>query len=149
MLYSNATGRLGSDPKTEQLPNGRILKSFTMATDDYEKGTNVPLWITASVFNDSLFKKVDSLKKGSLISVQGIAKPFAYMSIKDNTPKSGIRMIINSIEFIHSARSEAQKETEPSTITCGSVEEIEKMSEAKGVPVTLSGNNVDGDDLPF
>ena len=155
MVYANTIGRLGADAVEDQTPKGKKYYTFNIASDSYEGGQSVTEWIRVTVFDESLFRKVSSMKKGSQVFVNGKFKSRAYVS-NDGTPKASLEMVANSIDFVggHSGGTKSESDTvDPDKLDCGKMEETKaapkrpkKIETPKAVEAASSS---DDEDLPF
>ena len=152
MIYSSIIGRLGAEPIEDQTPKGKKFFTFNMASDSFENGQNVTEWVKVAVFDEALFKKTKSMKKGSQVSVHGKLKSRAYVT-KDGTPRASIEIIANVLDFVggHYGGTQAsvdEKEDDPSKFDCGG--KMEETKKSKPVPpkTTEAVEEVD-DELPF
>ena len=150
MIYSSIIGRLGAEPIEDQTPKGKKFFTFNIASDSFENGQNVTEWVKVAVFDEALFKKTKSIKKGSQVSVHGKLKSRAYLS-KDGSPKASIEVIANTVDFVggHSGSTQSateDKEEDPSQFDCGG-----KMKETKPSPPkeTVESSSTEDDELPF
>ena len=150
MIYSNAIGRLGADASEDQTPKGKKFYTFNIASDSFENGQASTEWVRITVFDESLFKKAASIKKGSQVSVHGKFRSRAYLS-KDGTPKASLEIIANAIDFVsgHSGTTSSieSKEENPDNFDCGG--KIEKPKNVKAVKVEEDISSDEVDDLPF
>lgn len=152
MIYGHLIGRLGANPTSDKTPKGRDFMSFDVASDYYENGKNETQWVRVSCFNDLLFKKINFLKKGSQVFIEGKIKDRAYIT-KEGTPKSSIEIIANVIDFVTSGKSgETTSSTEEITpsedFNCGGEIKPKKV-ETPNPPKAPNLEASNDDDLPF
>ena len=79
--YVNLIGRIGTDPDTKDVQEGRKVTNFTLATESVYKDSNQEkqaktTWHQISLWgNDNL---IPHLKKGTLISLDGSIENSSY-----------------------------------------------------------------------
>ena len=111
MQHITLIGRLGQDPVKKFTKSQMEMWEFSLCVNIKE----TPIWYTVVCFPPTIsFKILETLKKGSLISVTGsLGIPDAYLN-KENKPKVSLRMTAHSINFINTKKEEASSLTRES-----------------------------------
>ena len=125
MIQGYIICRLGAIPTTIKSSKGRDFKTFSVACDGFENGKKITQWVRVSVFDSNLFKKVDSLNKGSMVNVFGNIRINSYNG-KDGSFHAGFDIIASSVEFINTGRGNTvdTEEADPNQFNCGKLEPV-------------------------
>lgn len=136
MIQGFIIGRLGAAPTTIKSAKGRDFKSFNVACDDFENGKKITQWIRVSIFDNNLFKKVDALKKGSMVNIFGNIRINSYHG-KDGEFHTGFDMVATSVEFINTGRNNMleTEEANPESFDCGKIEPSISSSSDKNAEI--------------
>ena len=106
-------GRLGRDPDSRFMPNGKQVTSFTLAcsreyTSEGEK-VKETTWFRVTVFGNQAGPCSEYLKKGSMVLVEGhlvpdkkTGGPPIWMD-KDGNPRSNFELTASTVRFLSPA----------------------------------------------
>lgn len=149
------SGRLGMDPEIKTTNRGTQYTTFRLANHEYSDGEGVTYWFTVTVWEPSLQKLCENIKKGSLVYVDGLLTDRVYLSNKTGQHDVGRDIRAVSIDFGQGGKhddetqnSQPQMETKPAEPTNTANTESEPVATAKPaapLPAADSGE----DDLPF
>lgn len=110
-LFVTIIGRTVKDPEKKMTKNNQEFYSFRIASSNYTSQNNTQentLWWNGTVWSNlipKLSKKIEKIKKGSLIVLEGtIQEATAYESQNDELRHS-IELNISNIKFLPAKRS--------------------------------------------
>ena len=148
MIITHVTGRLGADPSTATTSKGRTVKNFNVASDEYDGEKNTVQWVRVSVFNESLFKKVEALKKGSLVEVWGSLKLSTYTG-NDGEQHTSLDLIADILDFVRVGKNSGATASQTESYENLSTGTLHKKEEPKKVIAESASKVQEEDDLPF
>lgn len=70
-MFINVTGRVGIVPEKKTAKNGRNFYAFSVCVNEWRNGSNVPIWLLCTLFTNETNRVVESLSKGSVITLCG------------------------------------------------------------------------------
>ena len=149
-------GRLGADPQMKETANGTPYLQFRFANNAFGDPEGSTAWFTATVWEGRCMKMAKSLKKGSLVEVEGDYSDRLYTNKKTGNVEIGRDITVTAIYFAGSpkdennaanpnaARTEAPATDSMPTEARTSVPTAQPAASA--APIT---EEVSNDDLPF
>ena len=155
------SGHLGANPEIKTTSRGTQYTTFRLANHEYSDGENVTYWFTITVWEPSLQKLCENLKKGSLVYVDGLLTDRVYMSNKTGQYDVGRDIRAVSIDFgLGGKRDDDSQGAQPQTSVkpaneptpetpAQPVTEATATKPAKTKPAAEPAANSDEDDLPF
>ena len=130
-------GRLARDPELRTTNSGTSICSFTVGVDKRSKNPDeAPNWIPCVAFQNTADLMTKSLRKGSLVGIEGRLNQRTY-DRKDGTKAYVLEVLCDSIQFLEPKSKNA------------SLEEVVFESD---VPAQENKNDtleLPEDDLPF
>ena len=104
MSFAKATivGRLGGDPESRYLQDGKLVISFSMAADGRKKDAG-PTWFRVSAFGEQA-ERVASMvergyiKKGSLLYVEGRLESREYQA--NGQTRTSLDVVMSDWQFV-------------------------------------------------
>ena len=90
------TGNLGSDPEMHYTADGNPIATLNLA---FRSGKDKTGWIKVTAFGKLAEIAEQYLRKGSKITVAGSIDQEKWQS-SDGSPRTGFKLIANSIDFI-------------------------------------------------
>ena len=141
------TGRLTRDPEFKRSESDVGKATFTLAVDDTFKnaeGERTTSFINIVVFNNQAESVAKSLRKGSLVGVDGRIRQRTFERKKDGVKISVIEVIANQVEFLEpkGTREIPNEEMNYDEEEDDSIDEIEESKNLDEIQVA-------DDDLPF
>ena len=140
------TGRLTRDPEFKRSESDVGKATFTLAVDDTFKnaeGERTTSFINIVVFNNQAESVAKSLRKGSLVGVDGRIRQRTFERKKDGVKISVIEVIANQVEFLEpKGTREIPNEEMNYDEEDDSIDEIEESKNLDEIQVA-------DDDLPF
>ena len=138
-------GNLARDPELRTATSGNSVCTFTLAVSSRmkdENGKYIPCFITCICFAKRAETVAQSVKKGSLVGVQGYLNQRKYKR-KDGSMASVIECICDGVTFLEA--KDARK---------GGYDEIPPFDDAPAPAETEDSRNLDSlslpdEDLPF
>ena len=132
-------GRMGRDAEKKEV-NGQKLVDFSIAVDNgyYDQQGN---WVDrTNWYNCALWRnaKIDRLKKGSVVFVQGFLSPRIYTN-NAGQPTIDLSMRVDTYRIVQKSQEEQTTQEPQAAATTATTSD---QSPAKA-------NNPDEDDLPF
>lgn len=100
------TGHLGNDPEVKTTKGGTPYTTFRIANSEYGDAENSTYWFTVTVWESGLQNFCKSLKKGSLVIVDGDYSNRIYTSNKTGAAEIGNDLRASSIHFGGGAKRE-------------------------------------------
>lgn len=110
-------GRIGKDPETRYTQSGKMIVSFTAATDSgyKDKATgqwvSKPQWHNIVIMNDALAKIVaQNARKGSLVYIEGAIEYEQYtdkQGVQKNSTKIVVGAYDGSIKLLDARKNDA------------------------------------------
>ena len=149
------SGHLGNDPEVRATNRGTQYTTFRIANHEYTDGENVTYWFTVTVWEPTLQNFCKSLKKGSLVYVDGEYTDRTYLSNKTNTTDVGRDLRATAIYFGQGGgkreddtQAGMTAPTQAAPVAPASEPAVQASVQAK--PATAAPAEVPGDDdLPF
>lgn len=137
-------GKLGGEPKTTNLENGKKVTKFSLATNEFFGDKKETTWHNIDVWGEYGVKMSTYLKTGTQIAVEGRISNNAYE--KDGEKRIYSSIICDKIELLDAKKSNEtasgndynQSEEVPTT----------KSNKTEPTRSTSASSNAD-DDLPF
>lgn len=131
-------GRLTKDPELKTTPSGKAVTSFSVAVDNGYGDNKKTSFIDCVAWEKRAETICKTLKKGSLIGIEGRIETRNYEDKNGNNRKA-VEIVISDFHF-----AESKKDSDP-LVAFG------KAASNAGIPVS---NNTDSqisgdDDLPF
>jgi len=149
-------GRLGADPQMKETANGTPYLQFRFANNAFGDPEGSTSWFTATVWEGRCMKMAKSLKKGSLVEVEGDYSDRLYTNKKTGNVEIGRDITVTAIYFAGSPKDEnnaanpnAARTEAPATDsmpTEGRAHIQETQPAAPAAPIAEEAPN---DDLPF
>ena len=141
------TGRLTRDPEFKRSESDVGKATFTLAVDDTFKnaeGERTTSFINIVVFNNQAESVAKSLRKGSLVGVDGRIRQRTFERKKDGVKISVIEVIANQVEFLEpkGTREIPNEEMNYDEEEDDSIDQIEESKNLDEIQVA-------DDDLPF
>lgn len=99
-------GRLGADPDFKETASGIPYAQFRLANNAFGDPEDTTAWFTVTVWDGRCTKMVKSLKKGSLVEVEGDYSDRIYTSKKSGGPEIGRDITASAIYFAGSGNSD-------------------------------------------
>lgn len=93
------SGHLGANPEVKTTNRGTQYTTFRIANHEFNDGENVTYWFTVTVWEPTLQNFCKSLKKGSLVYVDGEYTDRTYLSNKTNQTDVGRDLRATAIYF--------------------------------------------------
>ncbi len=147
------SGHLGNDPEVKTTNRGTQYTTFRIANHEYTDAEGVTYWFTVTVWEPTLQNFCKSLKKGSLVYVDGEYTDRTYISNKTNTTDVGRDLRATAIYFGQGGgKRDDDAQTAPSAPASApaSAHAPETAAPAKAQPATAApAENAGEDDLPF
>ena len=133
-------GRLTKDPESKYLPSGRAVVEFSIANNYYvsSKNSNEVNYFDVVAFGKMAETVAKYLTKGKQVAISGTLRQDRWQDKDTNTPRSRIRIIMQSMQMLGSASG-------------GAVNNMD----ATYTPIPQSGADVDlggfsdDDEVPF
>lgn len=149
------SGHLGNDPEVRATNRGTQYTTFRIANHEYTDGENVTYWFTVTVWEPTLQNFCKSLKKGSLVYVDGEYTDRTYLSNKTNTTDVGRDLRATAIYFGQGGgkreddtQAGMTAPTQAAPVAPASEPTVQASVQAK--PATAAPAEAPGDDdLPF
>lgn len=101
-------GRLGKEPESRTTQNGKMICSFTMATESGYGESKKTDWHSVTCFDKTADAVSKYLHKGSQCYVEGRISYDTYEG-KDGVKRTSTRIIASDIKFIGSKSDNAQQ----------------------------------------
>lgn len=146
------SGHLGNDPEVKTTNRGTQYTTFRIANHEYTDGENVTYWFTVTVWEPTLQNFCKSLKKGSLVYVDGEYTDRTYLSNKTNTTDVGRDLRATAIYFGQGGgkREDDTQAGQTAPAQAATAPAPETAAPAKAQPATAApAENAGEDDLPF
>lgn len=133
-------GRLTKDPESKYLPSGSAVVEFSIANNYYvsSKNSNEVNYFDVVAFGKMAETVAKYLTKGKQVAISGTLRQDRWQDKDTNTPRSRIRIIMQSMQMLGSASG-------------GAVNNMD----ATYTPIPQSGTDVDlggfsdDDEVPF
>ena len=133
-------GRLTKDPESKYLPSGSAVVEFSIANNYYvsSKNSNEVNYFDVVAFGKMAETVAKYLTKGKQVAISGTLRQDRWQDKDTNTPRSRIRIIMQSMQMLGSASG-------------GAVNNMD----ATYTPIPQSGEDVDlggfsdDDEVPF
>jgi single-strand DNA-binding protein len=122
-------GRLGRDPETKFLPDGKAVCSFSIAVDrrSGKKEKEPPMWFQVAAFGKLAEICQQYLKKGRQVAVTGSIDIHEYTA-RDGAAKTTVNVAAAQVDFLGGG----------------------EQAKSAATPATASGGDqVDDSDIPF
>jgi single-strand DNA-binding protein len=104
------TGRLGKDATLNRISSGDPVCNFSVAVDVGTKQNPQTLWVECAVYGKRSESLHQYLTKGKEVTVHGRVTLDTFTS-RDGTPKSGMKLNVNEINF-HGGRDAQTQQTQ-------------------------------------
>lgn len=153
------SGHLGNDPEVKTTNRGTKYTTFRIANHEYTDAEGVTYWFTVTVWEPTLQNFCKSLKKGSLVYVDGEYTDRTYTSNKTGQVDVGRDLRATAIYFGQGGgKRDEDTNTEPADVPeTAPVQEAVTPKPAKPAKATKSApapemppaDNGGDDDLPF
>lgn len=132
-------GRLGSDPETRFMPNGKAVTSFSIAVSSQWKSKDGEKQEATEWVNITAFEKLaeicgEYLKKGSQVFISGKMKTDKYE--KDGVTKYSTKIIAQDMQML-GGKPSGEQQDKPAA------------SDKPAVKPKQSFDNFDDDQIPF
>lgn len=130
-------GRLGKEPETRYMPDGKAITSFSVATDESYKdkaGEKVQKteWHSIVTFGKLAEICGKYLAKGKLVYVEGKIQTRSWDD-KEGKKRYTTEIVANNVRMLE-AKGEGRAEESRETPTGESTEGIDRFSEEEAVP---------------
>ena len=105
-------GRLGRDPETRSVSEGRSVCNFSVALDEHKRDGEKPMWVKVSIWGKQAESCQKNLHKGSQVSFVGKLK-LREFTAKDGTTKVSPEVEAWDVRFVSNfgqAKNEPGKE---------------------------------------
>jgi single-strand DNA-binding protein len=162
------SGHLGMDPEIKTTNRGTQYTTFRIANHEYADAEGVTYWFTVTVWEPSLQNFCKSLKKGSLVYVDGEYTDRTYTSNKTGQIDVGRDLRATAIYFGQGggkreddsqvAQTAPMQET-PMQTTSEQAQDVAQTSDiteakktrgkTKSQPAAPEPSDAENDDLPF
>lgn len=98
-------GRLTADPVQKYLPSGMAVAEFTIANNYYmsSKSSNEVNYFDIVAFGKTAETAAKYLTKGKQVAIMGNLKQDRWQDKDTNSPRSKVRVIVNSMQMLGSA----------------------------------------------
>lgn len=129
-------GRLGKDPDTKQMKNGKAVSNFSIATSEKWKDKNTKEWVEKTDWhNIVVYERLAEicqqyLKKGSLVFVEGKIRTRSWE--QNGEKKYMTEILVNNMKMLDGKKNSGQSQ--------GGGQSYNKPQ---------NNNNYDDDDMPF
>lgn len=113
-IIVNFVGRLGTDAESRQTKSGTEFIALKVACDEFKNNTTSTTWMNVYDWSVKTKKMLPYLKKGSLVSIQGLETINAYLS-RNGEPMFNRDVSALNIDFVNVGKkqvSEAKAESE-------------------------------------
>lgn len=104
------TGRLGKDATLNRISSGDPVCNFSVAVDVGTKQSPQTLWVECAVYGRRAESLQQYLTKGKEVTVSGRVTLETFTA-RDGTPKSGMKLNVNEIDF-HGGRDGQTQQTQ-------------------------------------
>ena len=104
-------GRLGHSPELRQSQSGKLVCTFTMATDTGYGENRKTEWHRVTVFDKAADKCAKYLHKGSSVYVEGRLSYDTYE--KDGIKRTAVKIIANDVRFIGAKSDNPESAPQP------------------------------------
>lgn len=146
-------GHLGNDPEVRATNRGTQYTTFRIANHEYTDAEGVTYWFTVTVWEPSLQNFCKSLKKGSLVYVDGEYTDRTYISNKTNTTDVGRDLRATAIYFGEGGGKREDDtqagQTAPTQAATAPVRETTAPAKPQPMPEAPAAEAPADDDLPF
>lgn len=153
------SGHLGNDPEIKTTNRGTQYTTFRIANHEYTDAEGVTYWFTVTVWDINLQNFCKSLKKGSLVYVDGELTDRTYTSNKTGQVDVGRDLRATAIYFGQGGKRDDDTQTTPAQAAPAqaapaSAPEPEtpapaKAKASKAKTVNTEASDTADDDLPF
>lgn len=144
MRVQEVSGFLSEDPKEKLSKNG--IKYITFSLPNQEHREDETYWYNCYVWDNSLMKFAQSLKKGSYIAVHGNYSDRIYDSTKTGKPAIARDIRVDAIYSMGSAKKDSIEQSNDG-------QEVTVKEKVEAPIASKSTVNIDNpkpeDDLPF
>ena len=148
-------GRLGADPEMKETAKGTQYVQFRFANNAFGDPEGSTAWFTATVWEGRCMKMAKTLKKGSLVEVEGDYSDRLYTNKKTGSVEIGRDITVTAIYFAGSPKDEnntnnARTEA-PATVSVSETKSQSNKAHA-AKPAPAPANTVEAapdEDLPF
>lgn len=113
MSFAKVTivGRLGGDPESRYLQNGKLVVSFSMAADGRKKDSG-PTWFRVSAFDEQAERIANMVErgyiaKGRMLYVEGRFETREYQANGQNRTSNDV--VMTDWQFVGSGQQEQQQ----------------------------------------
>jgi single-strand DNA-binding protein len=103
MIQTTLLGRLGADPETKKIADGKTLTSVRVAADTFAKGEKRTVWVRAAVFGKRGEAMAAHVKKGDQIMLTGNLYVDEYE--KDGQRRYSVELANADFSFIAGAKT--------------------------------------------
>ena len=134
-------GRLTKDPESKYLPSGSAVVEFSIANNYYvsSKNSNEVNYFDVVAFGKMAETVAKYLTKGKQVAISGTLRQDRWQDKDTNTPRSRIRIIMQSMQMLGSASGVGAVNNMDATYT---------PIPQSGADVDLGGFS-DDDEVPF
>lgn len=134
-------GRLTKDPESKYLPSGSAVVEFSIANNYYvsSKNSNEVNYFDVVAFGKMAETVAKYLTKGKQVAISGTLRQDRWQDKDTNTPRSRIRIIMQSMQMLGSASGGGAVNNMDATYT---------PIPQSGADVDLGGFS-DDDEVPF
>lgn len=134
-------GRLTKDPESKYLPSGSAVVEFSIANNYYvsSKNSNEVNYFDVVAFGKMAETVAKYLTKGKQVAISGTLRQDRWQDKDTNTPRSRIRIIMQSMQMLGSAAGGGAVNNMDATYT---------PIPQSGADVDLGGFS-DDDEVPF
>ena len=133
-------GRLTKDPESKYLPSGSAVVEFSIANNYYvsSKNSNEVNYFDVVAFGKMAETVAKYLTKGKQVAISGTLRQDRWQDKDTNTPRSRIRIIMQSMQMLGSA----------SGVAVNNMDATYTPIPQSGADVDLGGFS-DDDEVPF